>query len=146
MIDKRTTELDNILNYIESEDELKDYLAMTLSQETLSFIYYLVTLRLAKNLKKSVWIEQSDIHRTDAYQILNGTKTPSRDNILKLCLGGGFNLEETNRVLTLEGYNKLYAKDRRDSLLIFCINKGSNLLHTNLFLDKFNQDPLGSID
>ena len=73
-------------------------------------------------------------------------KTTELDNILKLCLGSGFNLEETNRVLTLGGYYKLYAKDRRDSLLIFCINKGSNLLYTNLFLDKFNQDPLGNID
>lgn len=140
---KKTIELDHLLNYIEDERELECYLQQHLSQETLNFIDYLEQLRLTKNLKKSTLIEQADIHRTYGYQILNGTKKPSRDNLLKLCFGGEFTLDEANRLLTLAGYNKLYSKDQRDSLLIFCLNKQFPLLKTNLFLDHYNQAPLG---
>lgn len=140
---KKTIELDHLLNYIEDERELECYLQQHLSQETLNFIDYLEQLRLTKNLKKSTLIEQADIHRTYGYQILNGTKKPSRDNLLKLCFGGEFTLDEANRLLTLAGYNKLYSKDQRDSLLIFCLNKQFPLIKTNLFLDHYNQAPLG---
>lgn len=143
---KKTIELDHLLNYIEDERELECYLQQHLSQETLNFIDYLEQLRLTKNLKKSTLIEQADIHRTYGYQILNGTKKPSRDNLLKLCFGGEFTLDEANRLLTLAGYNKLYSKDQRDSLLIFCLNKQFPLLKTNLFLDHYNQAPLGEED
>ncbi len=146
MIDKKTTELDDILNYIDNENELKDYLNQTLSNPILTFVDYMEQLRISKNIKKSALIESADIHRTYAYQILNGTKHPSRDNIIKLCIGGQFSIDETNRALTLGGYNKLYAKDQRDSLITFCLNKQFNLIDTNLFLDRFQQALLGNID
>ncbi|MGL4335811.1 MAG: helix-turn-helix domain-containing protein [Turicibacter sp.] len=146
MNDKKTIELDTILNVIESEEELSLYLNQTLPEETLSFINYIDSIRSSKDIKKSVLIEQSDIHRTYGYQILNGTKSPSRDNILKLCIGGCFTVEETNKALTLSGYNKLYAKDKRDSLLIFTLNKQFNLIDTNLFLDRYHHEPLGTVE
>ena len=146
MSDKKTTELDTILNFIEDEKMLDDYLKLQLPKNTLTFINYLEEIRSNKNLKKGLWIEQADISRSYAYQIFNGTKSPSRDTILKLCISGGFSLEEPNKALTLGGFNKLYAKNRRDSLLIFALNKQLNLINTNLFLDRYEQDSLGNID
>lgn len=146
MIEKKTTELDSMLNFIEDEKDLEAYLNLHLSEETLTFIHYLEDIRLEKGIKKGSWIEQADISRSYAYQILNGTKSPSRDNILKLCISGQFSIDETNKALTLGGVNKLYSKDRRDSLLIFAINKKLSVIDTNLFLDRYSQPPLGNID
>lgn len=143
MLNKKTSELDFMLSCIENEEELKKYFNQTLSRPILTFVDYVESLRLSKNLKKSVLIDQSDLHRTYGYQILNGTKSPSRDNIIKLCLGGHFSLDETNRALTLGGYNKLYAKDPRDSLITFCLQKQQTVIETNLFLDHYNFVLLG---
>ena len=46
----------------------------------------------------------------------------SRDLILRLCLAGWFNWEETNRALKLYGMSELYAKDPRDACIIIAIN------------------------
>lgn len=146
MLDKKTDELNDILNFIDNEKDLETYLNQTLSKQVLGLIDYIKELCLSKNIKKSVLIKQADIHRTYAYQILNGTKSPSRDNLIKLCIGDQFSVEETNRILTLGGYNKLYAKDPRDSLITFCINKQCNLIDTNLLLDRHQQLPLGNAE
>lgn len=142
MLNKKTDELNNILNFIETEHELNHYLNETLSKPLISLPDYIKQLCKEKNIKKSVLIEQADLHRTYAYQILNGTRSASRDNLIKLCIGGQFSLEQTNRILTLGGYNKLYAKNPRDSLITFCINKQCNLIKTNILLDHHQQLPL----
>ena len=66
MSDKKTTELDTILNFIEDEKMLDDYLKLQLPKNTLTFINYLEEIRSNKNLKKGLWIEQADISRSDA--------------------------------------------------------------------------------
>ena len=52
MSDKKTTELDTILNFIEDEKMLDDYLKLQLPKNTLTFINYLEEIRSNKNLKK----------------------------------------------------------------------------------------------
>lgn len=143
MDDKKTHELDNIVNFIDSEKELHEYLSQTISNNSnIDFVQYLDKLRKDKNISKAELINNADISRTYGYQILNGSKYASRDKILKLCLSGKFNIEETNRLLTLGGYSRLYSKDPRDTVIIFAINKGLSVIDTDLFLDKFNQLPL----
>ena len=66
MLDKKTDELDNILNFVETEDELEHYLNETLSKPLISLPDYIKKLCEEKNIKKSILIEQSDIHRTYA--------------------------------------------------------------------------------
>lgn len=147
MIDNSTTELDNLLNSINNENELKSYLSSKISKEkAIPFNKYIEDIRISKNLKKSIFIANSDISRTYAYQILNGLKTPSRDNIIKLCLGGNFSIEETNKALNLAGYNKLYSKDMRDSLIIYFLNNNYTVVNSNLKLDEHNLPPLGNCE
>ena len=45
-----------------------------------------------------------------------------RDLIIRLCLAGHFNWDETNRALKLYGLSELYAKDPRDACIIVAIN------------------------
>ena len=42
--------------------------------------------------------------------------------IIRLCLAGHFNWDETNRALKLYGLSELYAKDPRDACIIVAVN------------------------
>lgn len=145
MLEKSTDELEKILNFIDDEKSLGKYIEQTLSNEPLTMIQYIKDICLKKNISKTLLIQQSDIQRNYGYQILSEKRCPSRDNVIKICIGGQFSLEETNRTLTLGGYSKLYAKNARDSIIIFCINKCLNITKTNLLLDQYNQLPLGDV-
>lgn len=145
MIDNNTTELENLLKNISSENELEHFISSTLSPiKTISFHEYIEEIRISKNLKKSTLISNSDISRTYAYQILNGLKSPSRDNVIKLCLGGSFSVDESNKALKLAGYNQLYSKNIRDGLIIYFLNNNYTVINANLTLDKHNLPTLGT--
>ena len=146
MLDNNTTELDNI-NNINSESELDNFIKNTLSPiPKLTFSKYLDSLRISKKIKKSELIANADIHRNYGYQILNGTKNPSRDNVLKLCLACKLSIDESNRCLTLAGFNKLYSKNARDGLIIYFINNGYSVIDANLKLAELELELLGNVE
>lgn len=134
-----TIKLMGILKNIEDEDFLDNYLDNIEDKyKDLDFINYLEELLKNKKLSKSTIIKNSDMDRTYGYQILNGTKKPSRDKILQLCIGGGFSLEETNKALKLGNCGELYSKNLRDAVIIFGINKNIDIIKLNELL--FNRD------
>lgn len=49
-------------------------------------------------------------------------KCKDRDNILKICIGGNFDILETNRALKLCGLAPLYAKNKKDAIIMVAIN------------------------
>lgn len=127
-----TIKLMSVLKSIDDEDYLDNYLeSIEDKYKDLDFINYVNELLEDKGIKKSDLIKRSDIDRTYGYQVLNGTKKPSRDKILMICIGGGFSLEETNRVLKLGNCGELYSKNIRDAVIIFGINKKLDILHIN---------------
>lgn len=145
MFQKDTDELDKYLTFVKTEDQLDQYLNTTLLTPPLHMVEYMESLCKAKRIKKSELIKNTNIPRTYAYQILSGLKSTSRDNLLQLCINGGFSLKETNRVLTLANYNKLYSQQERDSIIIFGINKQLGLFDINSLLYQRKQPSLGDI-
>lgn len=142
---KKTTELLNVLNSIDNKNSLEEYLNNNLSNYTnVNFSSYFELVFKEKGIKKSDVINASNLSRTYAYQILNGTKKPSRDKIIQLCIASTLNLEETQRALTLGNAGKLYAKNSRDSIIIFAINKGVDVITTNELLEHYNEIILGT--
>lgn len=143
MNDKKTHELDDIINFIQDENDLKEYINTTISSSVnVDFVDYLNKLLSEKNLAKAAVIKDSCIDRNYGYQIISGKKYASRDKVLRLCIAAKFTLEETNRLLSLGSYPRLYSKDGRDSIIIFSINKGQSTMDTDLLLDKLNKEPL----
>lgn len=143
MNDKKTHELDNIINFIKDEHELNKYINSTISNSiNIDFVNYLDKLLNEKALAKANVIKLSGIDRTYGYQILSGKKYASRDKVLRLCIAANFTVEETNRLLSIGSYPRLYSKDRRDSIIIFSLNKGLSTLNTDLLLDKYKEAPL----
>lgn len=142
MNDKKTSELLSILNSIDNYKSLKNYISNDLNARELTISEYLLNLCIEKNISKSTLILNADIDRTYGYQILNGSKNPSRNNIIKLCLALKLTLEEADRALTIAKEGKLYPKVIRDTFLIFAINNKLSVLDTNILLEENGQDTL----
>jgi len=68
-------------------------------------------------------IHRCGIERSYFYHILNGTKRPSRNMILRIAFCLHADLNETERLLRLSDAARLYPRIRRDALLIFAIQQ-----------------------
>lgn len=145
MKNNNTDELDKIINNINSENDIDKFIKNQLSSvSTLKFHEYIDDIRISKKIKKSTLVADSEINRTYCYQILNGTKNPSRDNVIKIALACNLSLVQANKALTLAGFNKLYSKDVRDSLIIYFINNCYSVVNANIILDKYQLSLLGN--
>lgn len=140
--EKKTIELLEILNQAKNSEGLKKYLDDTTEYANLDFQTYFNTLLEQKHISKSEMVELSGIERTYLYHILSGTRTPGRDNAIRLCIGAGLSLEETMRCLELLSVGILYAKNKRDSIIIYSINRGNSIIETNDLLYEMNEKPL----
>ena len=143
-MDKRTTDkLENILNNINKQDDLEDYLNDENNIINFdNFVDYYLSLDKVKQLDRSELIKKSNLERTYAYQILNKTRlNPGKDKILCLCIAAKLNLKESLRALEIVGEN-LYARNSRDAIIIFAINNNLDLMETNYLLDKYNEEIL----
>jgi len=136
MKNRPTEKLLEMLTKIKDEKELKRYIKTSSSEkESLKLSKYILEVCNKKDIKKSEIIRNADIYRTYGYEILNGSKLPSRDKLLRICIGNKFSLKETNRCLTLAKHGILYAKNPRDSIIIFAINNKLSLIETDILLD-----------
>lgn len=95
---------------------------------------YLSALIEAKNLSKSEIIRKSDINEIYAYQIFSGKRFPSRNKLIRICIGAEFTLEEINNVMTVAEFSPLYPKIKRDSIIIFGIRNEKSILQINELL------------
>lgn len=143
MNEKKTEELLNILNKINNPSNLDSYLNETIKNcSNLDLPDFFNKICIEKNIKRSTLINNAGINRTYGYQILNGSKKPSRNKILQLCIAAKLNLEDTQKALTLGNSGKLYPKNSRDSIIIFGINKGISLDELNDLLFDYQLDVL----
>lgn len=143
MKDKSTEKLLNILNKAKNKSSLDKYISSNSEHDTYELSEYILEISTSKGYSKSDIIKNSEIYRSYGYQILNGKKSPSRDNVLKICIGNKFNLEQTNRTLTLAKLGVLYAKDPRDSIFIYALNNKLNIINVNIILSDHNFKLLG---
>ena len=105
--------------------------------------YFRETLKKHDKAQNDVFLA-ADIPERYGYKLVSGEKkTRKRDLILRLCLAGGFSLEETNRALKIYGFSPLYARDRRDAVIITCLNTGhAKPEQVNQLLINYRQEPL----
>lgn len=139
-----TIKLMSLLNNIDNESNLNDFISNTLdNSKNISLSEYFENMFNKKKLSKSTVIKNADLDRTYGYEILRGDKKPGRDKILQLCIGANFTLEETNKALKIGNCGELYPKVMRDSVIIFGLNKNLNILRINELLFSYNVALLG---
>ena len=121
MYNKKTDELVNALNgtdvrrigyfFQENETELID--------EQHPFSTYMRGLFKAHGIKQQDVFLKADFSQRYGYRLISGERrTRQRDYIVRLCLAGGFSLEETQRALQIYGMSRLYVRIPRDAVLI----------------------------
>ncbi len=76
------------------------------------------------NMTKSALIKQLNVERTYGYQMLNGTRPPTRECLMKISLAIKLNLEETQNLLQMGFKNILYARNITDAKTIYAIEHG----------------------
>ena len=113
-----------------------------ITDEYKTFIKYYRSLPQVQALTDSDLINLSGIEKSYYYQIFKGTRNPSRDKVLRLCIGAGLSMRETTRALELSQLAPLYPKNRRDIIISVAINQHASVLDTDTLLDKYNEEPL----
>lgn len=91
---------------------------------------------------KAVAIERANMERGYAYQILRGAREAKRDKYIRLAIGIGLNLEDTQRLLTVARHGILYSKVLRDAVIIFAINNRFDIVKLEWLLEQQRVDPL----
>lgn len=117
------------------------YLAQTVTDDR-SLADYLLDLIDARNMTRADVVRASAVNSTFVYQVFNGERHVGRDNAIKLALGIGCTLRETQRLLRHAGVSELWCKNRRDAIIIFCIEQGYTLPECDDELYRLGEDTL----
>lgn len=76
-----------------------------------------------KGLSRARIAKDSGLNEIYAYQVMAGTRTPSRDKVLCICVAIGLTVEEIQGLLKMCGYASLYPKRKRDAIILFALKE-----------------------
>lgn len=71
-------------------------------------------------------ISALDLDRSYGYQILNGTRIPTRDCLIRIGLLLGLSAEDFQRMLNIAGRRSLYVKNMLDAKVFYAIKHKMN--------------------
>lgn len=138
-----TRQLEHTLLEIDDTASLGQYLdAIEQLPQYESFIDYYRTLEKVQNKTSSGLQKASAIERSYYYHVMDGTKNPGRDKILRLCLAAGLDEDETRRALEAGGVQILYARSRRDVVIQYAIVNQLSVIETNILLEQYGLESL----
>ncbi|MBP1549378.1 MAG: helix-turn-helix transcriptional regulator [Oscillospiraceae bacterium] len=104
---------------LREEDEFDE---KTIMENHAEAIYKIIEKYMSeKNVQRSDLIRRLNLERTYGYQILNGTRVPTRIHIIKIGIVLGLPLEEIQRLLKIGGKEVLYARNITDARAIYAI-------------------------
>ena len=116
MIKKSTDELMNeLLKANNISEYLKENSQYMVSDELSTYLNNIIA---KKGLVKSEVIKKTEFSEVMGYQIFSGTRLPSRDSLICICVAMDMSLEETQAILKIAGFAALYPKTKRDSFII----------------------------
>lgn len=130
---KNLLKSNNIEKYIKENEEY--FIDLTISQFLSEYIS-------AKGLKKSTVIKNAEISEIFGFQVLSGTRNPSRNTLLSLCIAMKMTLDEVQAMLKIAEFAPLYPKSKRDSIIILGITNGKNVCQINNELYDNNEETL----
>lgn len=111
-----TSEIEEMIR--ESEELDMD---MIRENQAPSFSEYVVSLLVEKNIRRSQLISDINLDRNYGYQILNGTRMPTRNQIVHIGLALGVNVAEMQKMLTLGRREILYVRRPEDAKVVHCL-------------------------
>lgn len=134
---------DELLQRLLSSSSPEAYLDTT-SVGDRSLSEYLRSMLVKHNVSRAQVVRASAINSTFVYQVFNGERKVGRDNAIKLALGIGCTLSETQRLLRHAGHSELWCKIRRDAIIIYCIEHAFSLVRCDEELYRLGEKTLVS--
>ena len=128
---QKTTEM--LMNELITIDEIESFVSDN-NEEILdlSLSDYLNELLAKYDFKQSDIFKRAGITTNYGYELFNGDKKkPSRDILIRLCIGFPLTIKEAQTVLRCGKVRQLYPRDERDAYVLFSLNKGYNLDQLN---------------
>lgn len=86
-----------------------------------AFQVYLQELLKEKSVKKSALIWALNVDRNHGYPMLNGTRLPTRVQLLHIAVYCRFDTKQTQRLLMLAGRGVLYVRRPEDAKTMHCL-------------------------
>ncbi len=129
MLKKSTDELMNELLKANNIGEyLKENSQYMVSDELSTYLNNIIA---KKGLVKSEVIKKTEFSEVMGYQIFSGTRLPSRDSLICICVAMDMTLDETQAILKIAGFAALYPKAKRDSIVIKGISDKKTVARIN---------------
>ena len=119
------------------QDNSAELLNCTLSE-------YLEHLLNSNNMRKSDVIRLTNLDRTYAYQIFNGSKKPNRDKLLQLAFGFRLSTDEAQTLLKVARDPLLCPRVDRDVFILAALYNKNTLFECNQILLENNLKLLDS--
>lgn len=141
MMNRKTTdELDKVLENTQP-DQLDSYFRENetrLAGARKAFYYYMKDLLNEKRILLKDVYSFAGVSESYGSKVMTMEKhVKDRDLIIRFCLAGRFNWDQTSRALKLYGMRELYSRDPRDACLIVAIN---NRIYDLYDIDKLLQE------
>ncbi|MBD5084172.1 MAG: helix-turn-helix domain-containing protein [Clostridiales bacterium] len=84
-----------------------------------------------KGLARADVAKTSGLNVIYAYQVMAGSRKPTRDKLLCLCKAMGLTVDEVQELLKHCGYAPLYPRRKRDAVILFVWEKSKGILDLN---------------
>ena len=133
----------NLLSELKQTKDINQFLeAHDLESSTSAPSTYLSHLLTAHNMKPSQLAVEALMDRSFTYQLINGTRTPNRNILLRFAFALHLSLIETQHLLLHYQKGELYVRILHDALIIYAIENHLNLADINDLLIQYNQAAL----
>ncbi len=117
---KNTTELAQELEQAKTTIEFEDFLKRNdIEMHRDSFGDCVLKLCARYEITPSSLQTQIAISKSQFYSLLNGTRNPSKESVIKIAFGLKITQGEINELLQASGYQALDPKNKEDAIIIF---------------------------
>lgn len=116
---KDTEKMNRELELVKNEADLDRFLKENNGVIKETFSDWLYEKMEEKGMKAAEVYKNCAISQAFYYGILNGTKKPSKEMIIKIGIALGLSVEELNTGIKTGGFKELYPKNKDDAIIIF---------------------------
>lgn len=136
-------ETKDMLEQLKRAGSLEEYLEENQQEMVAGTIREQLVLLLAETgLTKAEVLRRAEINDIYGYQLFAGSRKPSRDKMVALCVGFSLSLDRTQQVLKAVGFAPLYPKNKWDSIVMYGIEKGQTVPQINAALYEYGESTL----
>lgn len=133
---KSTEEIENEMKRAKTWDDLKEIMKKNgIGRET--FGDRLLELCTKYEVRPADLERKVAISKSQFYAVMNGTRNPSKENVIKIALGLGVTIEEINALLKLAKHKELYPKNKEDAIIKFGIEHKKDIYEINEMLKEY---------